>query len=126
MKMILAIAAGGAFGALGRHFLSAQIGHWMGYGFPWGIMTINILGSFSMGALVETMALTWSPSVELRAFLAVGVLGAFTTFSTFSLDAALLYERGQFMTMALYVAGSVALSILALFGGLALMRSILT
>lgn len=124
--MILAIAAGGAFGAVARHFLSAQIGHWMGYGFPWGIMTINILGSFSMGALVETMALAWSPPAELRAFLAVGILGAFTTFSTFSLDAALLYERGQFMAMALYVAGSVGLSILALFGGLALMRSILT
>jgi fluoride exporter len=126
MKMILAIAAGGAFGAVARHFLSAQIGQWMGVGFPWGIMTINILGSLFMGALVETLALVWSPPEALRAFLAVGILGAFTTFSTFSLDAALLYERGQFMAMALYVAGSVGLSILALFGGLALMRSILT
>ncbi|MBL4721486.1 MAG: CrcB family protein, partial [Alphaproteobacteria bacterium] len=92
----------------------------------WGVMSVNILGSFLMGVLVEVLALTWSPPLEVRAFLVVGILGAFTTFSTFSLDVALLYERGQMMSAALYVAGSVTLSVLALFGGLALMRSVLT
>ncbi|MBT5110524.1 MAG: fluoride efflux transporter CrcB [Rhodospirillaceae bacterium] len=126
MNMILAIAAGGAVGAVARHFAAAQIGHWLGHGFPWGIMIVNIVGSLCMGVLVETLALTWSPSQEVRAFLVVGVLGAFTTFSTFSLDVALLYERGQIMAAALYVAGSVTISVLALFAGLALMRSLLT
>jgi fluoride exporter len=126
MNMILAIAAGGAVGAVGRHYAAAQIGQWMGHGFPWGIMIVNIVGSLCMGILVETLALMWSPSPETRAFLVVGVLGAFTTFSTFSLDVALLYERGQILPAALYIAGSVALSVLALFAGLALMRSLLT
>ena len=126
MKMILAIAAGGAVGAVARHLAASQISHLVGHGFPWGVMSVNILGSFLMGVLVEVLALTWSPPLEVRAFLVVGILGAFTTFSTFSLDVALLYERGQMLSAALYVAGSVALSVLALFGGLALMRSVLT
>ena len=126
MNMILAIAAGGAIGAVGRHFAVAQIGHWVGHGFPWGIMIVNIVGSLFMGILLEILALMWSPSLEMRAFLTVGVLGAFTTFATFSFDVALLYERGQFISAALYIAGSVAISVLALFAGLALVRSILT
>jgi CrcB protein len=126
MNMILAIAAGGAVGAVGRHFAVAQIGQWVGHGFPWGIMIVNIVGSLFMGILLETLALTWSPSLEMRAFLTVGVLGAFTTFATFSFDVALLYERGQFISAALYIAGSVAISVLALFAGLALVRSLLT
>lgn len=126
MQMILAIAAGGAVGAVARHVVAGQITQWVGAGFPWGIMIVNILGSFAMGVLVETMALAWSPSQEARAFLAVGILGAFTTFSTFSMDTALLYERGDFLAMALYIAGSVTLAILALFAGMALVRGLLS
>ena len=122
MKLILAIAAGGACGAVARQFFAAQVMHWMGSGFPWGILAVNILGSFLMGVLIETMALVWSPAQEVRAFLIVGCLGAFTTFSTFAMDIVLLYERGQALGAAIYIASSVGLSVLALIGGLHLMR----
>jgi CrcB protein len=124
MKIILAIAAGGAFGAVARHFVNNQITHWLGDGFPWGILVANVAGSFAMGVLVESMALVWSPSLELRAFLIVGGLGAFTTFSTFSLQVALLYERGQMMLAAGYIISSVTLAVGGLFAGLALVRAV--
>ena len=95
MQLILAIAAGGALGALARHFLAQQVMHLSGGGFPYGILAVNVVGCFLMGLLIEVSALVWQPGAALRAFLAVGFLGAFTTFSTFSLDVALLYERGE-------------------------------
>jgi CrcB protein len=125
MKLVLAIALGGAIGAVGRHYVSVAMTVLVGHGFPWGTLVVNIVGSFAMGALIETMALVWSPSLEMRALLTVGVLGAFTTFSTFSLDVATIYERGTPLVLAVYVAASVALSILALFAGLRLMRLVL-
>lgn len=125
MKLLLAIAAGGALGAVGRHFVSAWIGHWFGSGFPWGILSVNVLGSLAMGLLIEAMALAWSPSLELRALLTVGILGGFTTFSAFSLDVVLLYERGALGAAFLYMTGSVVLSIGALFVGLRLARLVL-
>ena len=125
MKLVLAIALGGAIGAVGRHYVSVTMTLLMGHGFPWGTVVVNVAGSFLMGVLIETMALVWSPSVELRALLTVGVLGAFTTFSTFSLDVATLYERGATLQLAVYVVASVAISILALFAGLRLMRLVL-
>lgn len=125
MKMLLAVAAGGALGAVGRYLAIGQIGHWFGTGFPLGTIAVNVIGSFAMGVLIETTALVWSTSQEMRAFLAVGVLGAFTTFSTFSMDVALLIERGAFAQAALYILASVALSIAGLFAGLHLMRSLL-
>ena len=125
MKLVLAIALGGAIGAVGRHYVSVAMTLLVGHGFPWGTLTVNIAGSFLMGALIETMALVWSPSAEMRALLTVGVLGAFTTFSTFSLDVATLYERGAALQLAFYIAASVAISILALFAGLRLMRLVL-
>lgn len=124
MKTILAIAAGGALGALGRHFLAYQVNALMGQGFPWGIFVCNVVGSFAMGVLVETSALVWSPSPEMRAFLAVGILGAFTTFSTFSLDIALLLERGDMLKAALYVTASVLCGVIGLFAGLILIRTV--
>ena len=124
MKTILAIAAGGALGALGRHFLAYHVNALIGHGFPWGILLCNVLGSFAMGVLVEASALVWSPSAELRAFLAVGVLGAFTTFSTFSLDIVLLIERGEMLKAALYVSASVLCGVIGLFAGLHLVRTV--
>lgn len=85
---------------------------------------MNITGGFIMGALTELMALKWSVSPELRAFLTVGVLGGYTTFSTFSLDSALLIERGDYVSAALYIAGSAVLSVLALFAGLWVVRGL--
>jgi len=126
MKLIVYVAAGGAIGALARHFVAAQVGHLAGQGFPWAILIVNILGSFILGALVESFALVWSPSQELRAFIVVGILGAFTTFSTFSMDVVLLYQRGQVLQAALYIGASVTFAILAFFVAMHLMRSVLS
>ena len=125
MKMILAVAVGGALGSVARHLMAARITAWLGSGFPWGIFTINVLGGLIMGVLVELMALRWSLSGEWRAFLTVGILGGFTTFSSFSLDVVLLMERGDHTLAALYVIGSVALSVGALFGAMMLVRTVL-
>jgi len=124
VKLILAIAVGGAIGAVARHLVNVQAAALMGFGFPWGTLTVNILGSFLMGVLVETSALVWSADSAVRAMLAVGVLGAFTTFSTFSLDTIVLYERGQMGLAAGYVIASVVLSIGGLFAGLAVVRAV--
>ena len=125
MKMLLAVAAGGALGAVGRYLVISAVGLVFGTGFPLGTIVVNVVGSFVLGALVEAMALAWSPPPELRAMLVVGVLGAFTTFSTFSMDVVLLYERGALGQAAVYVGASVVLSIAAFFLGLSLLRSVL-
>lgn len=125
MKTVIAIALGGAFGAVARHFVELWSGMVLGDGFPWGTLTVNVVGCFAMGVLVELMALAWSPSVEMRAFLTVGILGALTTFSTFSLDIAVLHGRGETLLAASYVLVSVVASIVAIFVGLAIMRAIL-
>ena len=121
--LLLAIAAGGALGSLARHFLSSGIYNVTGTAFPWGILIVNVLGGFLMGLIVELGALKLNYNPELRAFLTTGILGGFTTFSAFSLDAALLIERGDWGGALLYMLGSVVLSVLALFGGLFLVRA---
>lgn len=125
MKEILLVAGGGAVGAVARYLVYVLAGQLLGPAFPFGTLIVNIVGSFLMGVLVETMALVWSASQEARLFLAVGVLGAFTTFSTFSLDVAVLYERGRPVLVATYIVVSVICSIGALFAGLHVMRRIL-
>jgi len=121
----MAIAVGGAIGAVARHYASGQVMRLVGMGFPFGTLLVNVVGSFAMGALVEAMALRWSVGPELRGFLTVGVLGAFTTFSTFSLDFVVLTERGQLGFAVLYAVVSVALSVAGLFAGMHLLRGIL-
>ena len=125
VKMLLAVAAGGAVGAVGRYLVVSAVGHIFGTGFPLGTIVVNVVGSFVLGGLIEALALVWSPSPELRAMVVVGVLGAFTTFSTFSMDVVLLYERGALGHAALYIGASVILSIGAFFLGLSLLRSAL-
>ena len=126
MNMVIAVAAGGAVGAVARHLVMSGIGRVFGHhAFPWGTLTVNVAGSLLMGLLVEVMALVWSPSQELRALLTVGVLGAFTTFSTFSLDIVVLMQRGQGLLAALYVAASVFLCVGGLYAGLHLSRAVL-
>lgn len=125
MNPIIAIAAGGALGALARHYFAAQVMRWTGDGFPWGIFITNILGSFLMGVLVQVFMNLAEPMPNLRAFLAVGVLGAFTTFSTFSLEVVSLLNRGQLGEAALYTLGSVCLAVLGLYAGMMLARAIL-
>jgi CrcB protein len=130
MQMILAVGAGGALGAIARYLLVSRIGHMIGpngvAGVPVGILAANVLGSLAMGLLTEYLALVWSPPAAVRAMLSVGVLGAFTTFSTFSLEAGVLLERGDYAPAAAYIAASVGLSLLGLFAGLWIMRSLLT
>ena len=125
MKTVMAIALGGALGAVARHFIS----HWsvvaLGNGFPWGTLTVNVVGCFALGVVVEVMALVWSPAAEWRAFLTVGVLGALTTFSAFALDISILHERGEMLQAILYVTVSVAGSIAAIFAGMSLTRAVL-
>jgi len=125
VQVLAAVAAGGAVGAIGRYLVVSQVAAWAGHGFPYGTLTVNVLGSFAMGLLVELGALAWSPSQELRAFLTVGLLGAFTTFSAFSLETVLLYERGNLLLCAAYVIASVALSVGAFFLALQLVRAAL-
>lgn len=126
MNVILAIAVGGALGALGRYWTGIALAQWLGGGFPYGTLAVNVVGSFAMGLLIETSALLWSPPEPLRAFIAVGLLGAFTTFSTFSMDFALMMERGAVINAAGYLLASVALSIAGLYAGLMLIRAFAT
>lgn len=126
LQHLLAVTFGGALGAAGRYLLTTGIGHWLGHGFPLATMVVNISGSFALGVLIEVSALAWTPSSEVRAFLVAGVLGAFTTFSAFSLDAYALWVRGETIAAAGYLVGSVVVSIAALIAGLAVMRVLLS
>lgn len=121
---ILWVALGGALGSVARYLSMVLIGQSIGAGFPWGTLFVNIVGSAIMGTLAELGALAWQPSQDLRVFLTVGILGGFTTFSTFSLDVALLVERHSWGLAALYVGLSVTLSVGALFAAMAAVRQV--
>ena len=125
---LIYVAAGGAIGAVGRFAVVSMVGSWThaaGSNFPYGTMVVNILGSFILGALIELSALAWSPSPEIRAMLVVGMLGAFTTFSTFSLDVITMATRGAWVHVALYMGLSVALSVAALYMGMQTLKALL-
>jgi len=126
LKMLLFVAMGGALGAIGRYLAVVGVTAMMGQGFPYGTLVVNVVGSFVLGALTEAMVLSLSVSQEVRALLVVGMLGAFTTFSTFSLDVIVQLERGHLVPAAVYILSSVTFSVLALFAGLRLMRMVLT
>jgi CrcB protein len=125
VRAVLAVAAGGVIGAVARYLVYLASGHFLGHGFPYATLIVNIVGSFAMGVLIAAMALAWSASAEMRLFLTTGILGAFTTFSSFSLDFAVLYERRAYALCALYTVASFALSVGALFAGLHFMRRLL-
>ncbi|WP_428409431.1 fluoride efflux transporter CrcB [Hyphococcus sp.] len=118
----LAVAAGGALGAMARHGVSRAALHLLGPNFPWGTLAANVAGSFAMGLFIVWLAHREPASPALRAFLTVGLLGAFTTFSTFSLDVVTLYRDRTVMIAGAYLLASVILSVCALLGGLALGR----
>jgi len=121
--MPFAIAAGGAVGALARHYVGHWLaGLWTSGPIPVGILSVNVLGSLAMGLLVEGLALKFELPAPLRAALIVGFLGAFTTFSTFSLETVLMLERHQYWQAGLYVSASVVLSVGALLVGMWLIR----
>ena len=118
----LLVFVGGGLGATLRHLINVTSARCLGTGFPWGTFIINITGSTVMGLIAGYLAFKGEASQPWRLFLMTGILGGYTTFSAYSLDAALLYERGELASAALYVVGSVVLSIAGLFAGLALVR----
>ena len=124
MGILLAVALGGALGSLARYFVAGAVQSAAWSGFPWGIFVVNISGGFIMGVIVELCALKFNLVPEVRAFLTVGILGGYTTFSTFSLDSVLLIQRGAWGAAAAYMVGSTMLSVLALFAGLWLVRAV--
>jgi len=125
MPYLLVFLGAGLGGAL-RHGVNLGCARFCGVEFPWGTLVINVLGSGLMGLLAGWFAFKagegWSQSTRL--FLTTGVLGGFTTFSAFSLDAILIWERGEVGAAVLYILGSVLLSLAALVLGLALVRSL--
>lgn len=117
----LTIALGGALGALSRYWMISMLG---GSRFPWGTFTVNVLGSCLIGVMYVLISEKAVLSDQWRSLLIVGYLGAFTTFSSFSLDALLLLQEGRLLQAALYVAGSVALCLAGAWLGMVLMRAL--
>ena len=122
MRNYLLVFIGGGLGSSLRHTVNMASSRLLGTAFPYHTFIINISGSIVMGLIAGYLAFKGEASQPWRLFLMTGILGGYTTFSAFSLDTALLYERGEVGLAALYVLGSVVLSIAGLFAGLALMR----
>lgn len=122
LSTLLQVALGGAIGASARYLTSVGAMRLMGPGFPWGTLTVNVVGSFLMGVLVVVLA--QKGGMKAAPFLMTGILGGFTTFSAFSLDAFTLYERGQTGVAITYVAASVVLSLLAIVAGVLVARAL--
>ena len=120
---LLQVALGGAIGASARFLTNVGAARILGAGFPWGTVIVNMLGSFVMGVLVVTLA--QKDAMRMVPFLMTGILGGFTTFSAFSLDALKLFQSGQPALSAVYVLGSVVLSLAAIVAGVALAKGVL-
>lgn len=118
----LLVFLGGGLGASLRHTVNVGCARACGLNFPYGTFVVNITGSLVMGIIAGYLAFKGEASQPWRLFVMTGILGGYTTFSAFSLDAVTLYERGQIGMALFYVLGSVALSIAGLFAGLALVR----
>lgn len=120
----IAIALGGAAGALGRWLMSAGVHRWLGRDFPWGTLAVNVAGSFVMGLLAALLVERLALGPAWRAGLLIGFLGAFTTFSTFALETVELLEEGMGLRALGNVVASVALCVLAVIAGMQLARHI--
>lgn len=120
----LAIAAGGALGAVLRYWMSSGVHAWLGRGFPYGTLAVNVLGSLLMGFLFIVMIERLSISPEWRGFALVGMLGAFTTFSTFSIETLNLLEQADYLKAVINLLASVVACVGAAFVGVALARQL--
>ncbi|MDI4657965.1 fluoride efflux transporter CrcB [Xanthobacter autotrophicus] len=122
----LVVFLGAGLGGVVRHFINMAVPKLLGVDFPFATFFINVSGSFLMGIMVGYLAFKdgefWNQTMRL--FLTTGILGGYTTFSTFSLDFFLLMERGAYGSALAYVTGSVALSFIAVFAGIAVMRAL--
>ena len=125
MGGFLIVFLGAGLGGMARHGVNVLALRLLGSAFPFGTLAVNVLGSLVTGLLVGCFAHRGDPGLPWRLFLTTGILGGFTTFSTFSLDAAALLERGQAGLAALYILLSVGAGLLGLFAGLALTRPFL-
>lgn len=126
MNMLLLASAGGAVGAGARHLVNIGMGRLLGTSFPFATLTVNVVGSFLMGVLVQLLILRYGGSPAMRTLVGTGFLGGFTTFSAFSLDVYLLIERRETVLALVYVAGSVIAGVGALLAGMALARAVLS
>ncbi len=124
LAVVGAVAVGGAIGSVARYLVAGWLQSPAWNGCPYAILIVNFTGSFVMGVLTGAMALKFQFTPDVRALRTTGIVGGYTTFSTFSLESAMLMERQAYGQTLLYVFGSVVLSILALFAGLWLMRSL--
>lgn len=124
MLQVIAIACGGAFGALSRYFVIGLVTDWLGKDFPFGTLLVNVLGSFLIGILYVVVVVKMHVSPELKSILVVGFLGAFTTFSTFSLEAFNFINQGLLLSAVTYILSSVILCILAVWAGVSLAKLI--
>jgi len=122
----LIVFFGAGLGGAARHGVNVLSARLVGTGFPAGTLLVNALGCLLMGLIAGTFAFRGHLSQDVRLFLTTGVLGGFTTFSTFSLDAALLWERGETGLAVLYVGASLVLSLAGVAAGLALTRAMLS
>ena len=120
----LIVFLGGGIGSMLRHGVNQASAGLFGLNYPFGTLIVNIVGSLAIGCVAGWFALRGEGGSLLRLFLATGIIGGFTTFSAFSLDAALLWERGQTAAAVLYVAGSVGIAVVSVFGGLAFSRAL--
>ena len=123
MFNLLFVMLGGAIGAGARHLTGKLMLGWLGPDYPWGTLTVNIVGGLLMGLLIGTLARI-NAGEPWRLFLAVGVLGGYTTFSSFALDFVTLYDRGALAVAFGYAAISVLGAIAAVFAGMAIVRAI--
>jgi CrcB protein len=121
---ILAVAVGGATGSVLRYLVGVGSSKLFGTDFPWGTLIINVTGSFLIGAFVGLFASKWDLPQAARIFLTVGICGGYTTFSTFSLDAWVLVERGESFSAVAYMIASVVLSVGALIAAMHIVRAI--
>ncbi|WP_208250345.1 fluoride efflux transporter CrcB [Rhizobium sp. T1470] len=125
MMQALLVAVGGAIGSVLRYYVGQWALRLAGPAFPWGTLTVNVVGCFVIGVFAEMIVRRFDASPEMRLLLITGFLGGFTTFSAFTLDAISLFERGAAVSSAVYIVASVGLSMAAVTAGLALMRAIL-
>jgi CrcB protein len=120
----LIVFLGAGIGGALRHGVNLAAAWLLGASFPYGTLTVNVVGSLAMALIAEFFALKSGLPQEWRLFLTTGILGGFTTFSTFSLDAVTLWERGDMLTAFFYIAASLIVSLGAFFAGLWLVRAL--
>ena len=118
MQIIFSIACGGAIGAVSRYMVSSYIQNITGNAFPYGMLLCNIIGSMVLGILYDNLTKVTLFSENIKLFIQVGILGSFTTFSAFSLESFLMFEKGDYSAAIIFILMSVILSILGLVSGI--------